>query len=48
MVSKKELKAEIVESDLIVDLKGSSSNVSVMKCLHLFFVHRRVLVRIMP
>ena len=44
---KKEFKARIVELDLIVDLK-SSSDVSFMKGLHIFFVNLYVLVPVVP
>ena len=43
-LSRKELEARIVEPDLVVDMKLSSSDVSVMEGLGLLFVDRRVLV----
>ena len=45
---RKELKARIVESYLIVGLKSSSFEMSVIKILCLFFVNLRVLVCVMP
>ena len=36
----------VLEPDLIVDFKGSSSDVSVMKGLRLFFLNCRVLVHV--
>ena len=45
---RKELKARIIEPDLILDLKSSSFEVSVMKGPYLFFVNLRVLVRVVP
>ena len=45
---RKELKARIVGPDLIIDLKGFSSKVSVMKGLDLLFVDLFVLIRIVP
>ena len=44
----KELKTRIIEPNLIIDLKSSSSYVSVMKGLSLLFVDLRVLVRVVP
>ena len=38
----------MVEPDLINDLKGSSSDVLIMKGLGLLFVDLRVLVRVVP
>ena len=45
---RKELKVRIIESYLIIDLKGSSFGVPVMKGLSLLFVDLRVLVRVVP
>ena len=47
-VPMKDFKAGIVEPDLIVDLKGSSSNMSIVKGLRLFLVNHRILVRVVP
>ena len=43
---RKELKAGVVEPYLIVDLRGSSFDVSIMKGFRLLFINQRVFVRV--
>ena len=47
-LSREEFEAGIVEPDLVADLEGSSSDVSILEGLGLLLVDRRVLVRVVP